>query len=211
MHNYLKFKYIHSGLSTGIATRAQISRAFQIPERSISRWLSKFKTEGDGCFFSKKKPHFRIFTPEVTEKITKLHLQGSSLDEICDDVGIKRNTLSKAISQKRVVLTTLEDECINEPSTTKSSRSVSDNTCGMGKSCSNELARVLASRGAGSTETSFGSHVDLNYGGLLLAIPSLLACGLLRHISRFESVGGYYSATHVFISLSFLSLLSVCT
>ena len=79
----------------------------------------------------------------------------------------------------------------------------------MGKSCSNELSRVLASRVGGSTETSFGAHVDLNYGGLLLAIPSLLACGLLRHISLFESVGGYYSATHVFISLSFLSLLRV--
>ena len=42
-------------LCSGIATRAQISRAFQIPERSISRWLSKHKKEGDGCFFNKKK------------------------------------------------------------------------------------------------------------------------------------------------------------
>ena len=38
-------------ISNDLATRAQISRAFQIPERSISRWLLKFKEEGMGCFF----------------------------------------------------------------------------------------------------------------------------------------------------------------
>ena len=50
-------------LSTGIANRAQISRAFQIPERSISRWLSKFKKDGDGCFFSKKKRRIPEYLP----------------------------------------------------------------------------------------------------------------------------------------------------
>ena len=161
------------------------------------------------AFSIKKTSHPRIFSPEVTEKITKLHCQGYSLDEICDDVGIKKNTLTKAISQKRVVLTALEDDIVDQPPTTKSIRSVSDNMFGMGKSCSNELSRVLSSRGGGSAATSFGNHVDLNYGGLLLAIPSLLSCGLLRHISLFESVSGYYSATHVFICLSFLSLLRI--
>ena len=51
--------------------------------------------------------------------------------------------------------------------------------------------------------------MDLSHGGLLLSIPALLACGLLRYISRFESVTGYYTATHVFISLIFLVLLRI--
>jgi hypothetical protein len=40
-------------LSTGIATRSELSRAFKIPERSISRWLSQFEAHGGDYFFSK--------------------------------------------------------------------------------------------------------------------------------------------------------------
>jgi hypothetical protein len=79
----------------------------------------------------------------------------------------------------------------------------------MGKSCTDELSRVLASCSGVPAVSIFGNHFDLSYGGLLLTLPSLLACGLLRHISRFESVSGYYTATHVFISLAFLMLLRV--
>ena len=42
-------------LSNNIATRVEIHRAFGIPERGISRWLAKFKTEGEDCFFKKKR------------------------------------------------------------------------------------------------------------------------------------------------------------
>jgi hypothetical protein len=79
----------------------------------------------------------------------------------------------------------------------------------MGKSCSNELERVLASKIGRSATTAFNNHIDLSHGGLLLTVPALLACGLLRYISRFESVTGYYTATHVFISLVFLVLLRI--
>ena len=56
---------------------------------------------------------------------------------------------------------------------------------------------------------AIGNHFDLSYGGLLLTLPSLLSCGLLRHVSRFEHVSGYYTASQVFISLAFLMLLRV--
>ena len=58
-------------------------------------------------------------------------------------------------------------------------------------------------------QSIFGNHYDLSCGGLLLTLPSLSTCGLLRHISRFEDVSGYYTATQVFISLAFLMLLRV--
>ena len=79
----------------------------------------------------------------------------------------------------------------------------------MGKSCTNELSRVLASCAGIAAQPVFGNHFDLSYGGLLLTLPSLLSCGLLRHISRFEHVSGYYTASQVFISLAFLMLLRV--
>jgi hypothetical protein len=79
----------------------------------------------------------------------------------------------------------------------------------MGKSCTNEASRVLASKTGMSVQPAFGAHYDLSFGGILLTLPALLACGLLRHVSRFECVGGYYTATQVFISLAFLMLLRV--
>jgi hypothetical protein len=79
----------------------------------------------------------------------------------------------------------------------------------MGKSCSNEIDRVLASRYGICSQPVFGNHLDLGYGGLLLALPSLLSCGLLRHVERFSPVSGYYTAEQVFTSLSFLVLLRV--
>jgi hypothetical protein len=42
-------------LSNKLATRAQLSDAFQIPVRSISRWLADFKEEGEAGFYAKKK------------------------------------------------------------------------------------------------------------------------------------------------------------
>jgi hypothetical protein len=71
------------------------------------------------------------------------------------------------------------------------------------------LERVLAGKIGSSATTAFGNHLDLSHGGLLLAVPALLSCGLLRYISRFEKITGYYTATHVFISLVFLVLLRI--
>jgi len=115
----------------------------------------------------------------------------------------------KALSQGRLSLPALSDQAINTSFSTKSSRSVLDNTVGMGKSCTNELSRVLASNCGIPAPSIFGNHIDVSHGGLLLTLPSLIECGLLRHISRFESVSGYYTATQVFISLAFLMLLRV--
>jgi hypothetical protein len=42
-------------LSNNLATRVQLSDAFQIPSRSISRWLAEFKLRGESGFYGKKK------------------------------------------------------------------------------------------------------------------------------------------------------------
>jgi len=160
-------------------------------------------------FIKKKKNSTRIFTNETVEKITKLHIQGHSKEAICEDLDIKKNTFSKALLQKRLVLPILDSIGSDASISTKSSRAVIDNNTGMGKSCSNVLERVLASKIGLSALTTFDNHIDLSHGGLLLTIPALLSCGLLRYVSRFESVTGYYTATQVFLSLSFLVFLRI--
>jgi hypothetical protein len=49
-------------ISNGKATRSQISHSFNIPVRSISRWMEIFKKEGSGCFFRKKKLCVTVFS-----------------------------------------------------------------------------------------------------------------------------------------------------
>jgi len=145
----------------------------------------------------------------VKSKITSFHIKGYNTDEICEELSIRKNTYLKSLSQGRLSLPSLSSEMVSTPVSTKSSRSVLDHTTGMGKSCTNELSRVLASCCGIPAQPVFGNHVDVSHGGLLLTLPSMLACGLLRHISRFECVSGYYTATQVFISLAFLMLLRV--
>jgi len=157
----------------------------------------------------KKTSRTRIFTPETLEKITSLHIQGYRKSEICEELSIKVNSFEKALSQNRIVLPVLPSTPNHRAISTKSSRAVFDNNFGMGKSCSNVLERVLASRIGSSATTTFDNHIDLSHGGLLLALPALLACGLLRYVSRFDSVTGYYTPTHVLLSLAFLVLLRI--
>ena len=111
--------------------------------------------------------------------------------------------------QKRLVLPVLPSISHQSNLSTKSSRIVSDDASGMGKSCINVMDRVLASQTGSSAVTTFGNHLDLSHGGLLLAVPALSASGLLSYISRFESITGYYTATQVFLSLAFLVLLRI--
>jgi hypothetical protein len=49
--NRAAFKHIICQLlSNGVAQRTELSKAFQIPARSISRWLASYKANGDDYF-----------------------------------------------------------------------------------------------------------------------------------------------------------------
>ncbi len=71
--------------------------------------------------------------------------------------------------------------------------------------------RVLAAVGKISKAPStFQRCEDVSFGGVLLALPALLACGLLRHGSRYFTLpAGYYSLTHIFMILAFMALCRI--
>ena len=79
----------------------------------------------------------------------------------------------------------------------------------MGVATTNVFDRVLAS--IGGSESAVESHFehceDVRSGGVLLALPALLSCGLLRHSERFFSLpGGYYKLVNIFLLLAMMSL-----
>jgi hypothetical protein len=94
---------------------------------------------------------------------------------------------------------------------TKSDRNIQDSQTGMGKSCTNALERVLASKTGINCPINFSAQTDLSKAGVLLSLPALLCNGLLQGADSFKDKTGYYSVESVFISLAFLLLLRIKT
>ena len=98
--------------------------------------------------------------------------------------------------------------------TTKSQRSVLDSQAPLGVATTNVVGRVMASAGKlpGGAPLHFEDSQDVNGGGVLAALPALMACGLLRHSGRyFKLLEGYYTLANVFILLGFMALRRINT
>ena len=94
----------------------------------------------------------------------------------------------------------------------KSERSAEDSAAPMGMGASNTGARVAASVGAlAAVEPAFQSAVlDVPNGGVLSALPALLAVGLLDDIGRFFQLPkGYYGLESLFLLLASMTLARV--
>ena len=131
------------------------------------------------------------------------------MPEIADDLGIKKDTIRKAVAQGRITLTeptVLEQEAYLQ---TKSIRTLTDDNTGMGKACSNGAERVLASVTGIPATIKFNEQTDLSCAGVLLSLPALLSNGLLTHSKDFKLDKVYYSEEIIFLCLAFLSLLRV--
>jgi prepilin-type processing-associated H-X9-DG protein len=78
----------------------------------------------------------------------------------------------------------------------------------MGMGTTNILGRLLASLyKEGPVGPEFQHRLDVPNGGVLLALPCLLAMGLLRYTKRYFSLPqGYYSLESIFLLLAFMAL-----
>lgn len=81
----------------------------------------------------------------------------------------------------------------------------------MGVGATDTLGRVLASlHGAGPVASQFEPCADVPRAGVLLAVPALLACGLLTQTEkRFALPPGYYGVAQVFLLVAFLALARI--
>jgi DNA-binding transcriptional regulator/RsmH inhibitor MraZ len=77
----------------------------------------------------------------------------------------------------------------------------------MGKACRNVAER--ASKGSLNCPVEFENQFDLQYAGVLVTLPALIACGILNGISRFDLSKVYYNTTQIFLSLAFMVMLRV--
>jgi hypothetical protein len=98
------------------------------------------------------------------------------------------------------------------PHVTRSERSREDAAALRGVGATDECMRVMASLGKiAAVPSDFQRPCEsVTHGGVLLALPALLAAGLLRHAARFFTLpGGYYGLEHILMLLGMLALCRI--
>jgi hypothetical protein len=211
--DHLLFKIITGQLiEAGACRQIQIIKTFGVSKNSVIRSVNKLRKGGIEAFF-KKRPGRRggnVLTPEMIEKAQGLLDEGYSRVDVSSELNVKYDTIRKAIGAGR-----LSEPGTQETVISKSSRTVVDRAAseGMGVACTRVEERVLASLGKSMGATiHFESCLDVPKGGVLCAIPALLANGLLHGAEQFLGmVSGYYTIYHVLLLLALMALCRIKT
>lgn len=97
-------------VANGSATQAQISRAFGVPLVTVKRMCKKLRELGSAGFFLPPVPvRGHKLTPEIILQVQAMLDAGRSAPEIGAELGVRSNTINKAIAcgrlKKRPALT----------------------------------------------------------------------------------------------------------
>ncbi len=205
------FKLITAMLvNEGSCTKAQIVSAFAVAESSVKRAVKKLRDHGAQSFYLPRKGRGgSVFTAVALKEVQARLNEGASRDEICNEFGVKRDTLKKAISSGRLS----EPKMIIGDGSGKSERSAADATYDLGTACSRPGERIMAALGKlQSASLEFETCCDVSYGGVLCALPFLEAQGLFDFLSQYFSLPpGYYDVIHVVVLLAYMALCRIKT
>jgi transposase len=201
-------------IEAGICTQAEVIRAFGVPAISVKRAVRRYRAEGVEAFFRQRRPRRsqgKVLTDEVLAAAQRLLNDGYGRREVAEDLGVKLDTLRKAIGAGR-----LHEVKPREAVADKSTRSVRDAEAaqGLGTACTRIGERVLAAVGrlAGGAQTRFEHCLDVPYGGALCALPALVENGLLTGAEgRLGGLRGYYRAAHVLLLMGLMALCRIRT
>ena len=201
-------------IDAGTCRHRDIIRTFGVSKSSVNRALKKLREGGPEAFFQ-RKPGGRkgtVLTPEVLEKAQSLLDQGFTRNNVADELGIRADTLRKAINDGRL----LEPQpCDNSrEASDKSTRSAIDAAAakGMGIACTRTTDRAIAAAGKGEAQVCFEPCLDVPKAGVLCAIPALLANGLLDGVERLlGKIKGYYTIFQILLLLGLTTLCRIKT
>ena len=98
------FRLITSQLIlNGNATQKDIVDAFGISPISVKRYVKIYRQEGASGFFKPRKGRgSNVLTPEVLLKIQGFLTEGRMVRSICEEMGLKADTVNKAIRDGRL-------------------------------------------------------------------------------------------------------------
>jgi transposase len=199
-------------IESGTCKQIQIIKTFGVSKRSVIRAQEKLRQGGAEAFFTNRRGRRggTVLNPEVLEKAQQMLDQGFNRKDISEELDVKYDTLRKAINAGRLI------ESDSTPSTiTKSSRTVIDMEAadGMGVACTRVEDRMLTSVGkCAGAEIRFERCLDVPKGGVLCALPTLIANGLLNGAeSLLGEIKGYYKTVHILLFLAFMALCRIKT
>ncbi len=199
-------------------------RAFGVSKNSVVRSINTYRAAGVKAFYAPRPTRgASVLTPQVKAQAQQLLGVGWSPREVAEHLNLKRDTLRKAIQQGR--LTKLgplpptqsapEQDSVSQPpsATDKSTRAVLDAAAEMGTACTRPDERVLAAFGLlNGAPTRFETCRDVSFGGVLCALPALVANGLFRHIHDcLAKLRGYYSTLQIIVLLAHMALCRIKT
>jgi transposase-like protein len=193
--------------ANGMAKQAEVVRAFGVPSLAVKRAVKLFRQEGTRGFYKpRKRRAAAVLTAQVCAQVQALLDAGSTISEVAEQNNIKRDTLSKAVRAGR-----LRPPRVIEADRvlSKSGRSEQDSAAPMGMGASNVQARVAASLGQlVAVAPSFEPALDVPCGGVLFALPALLAVGLLDKAEAcLKLPDGYYGLDSLLLLCAFMALV----
>jgi transposase len=208
----ISFKLITSSLIlNGSCRNIDIQRTFNVSKSSVIRNCKKFSTKGSDAFFKFKggaRRKGKVLTKEKIMRAEELLAAGFTRSEVASKIEVKHATLSKAIQEGRINFEI--SSC-----TDKSARSQIDYLAGdgIGVACTRSAERTLTAFGfMNVAESRFERCNDVSNGGVLIALPALVANGLYDNINEcFGEFKGYYSVTHIMTLLAFMALSRIKT
>jgi transposase len=212
-NDHRMFRFVTAQLvESGCCRQVDIQRVFGVSKSSVIRSVNRLRSGGPEAFFVQRRGRRggKVLTAEVLDKAQRLLDQGYTRNEIAQELGVKNDTFRKAINDGRLLESRSPETAI-----TKSSRNEEDVAAadGMGVACTRVIERVLASLGklVGAT-VRFETCLDVPNAGVLCALPTLLANGLLKGVDRLlGKVTGYYTTIHVLLLLAFMALCRIKT
>jgi transposase len=206
----------------GACTQAQIMRTFGVSKNSVIRSVAKYRREGISGFYRPRRGRGpSVMTAEVTAEAQKLLDLGHTRGEVAKELGVKGDTLRKAICRGdlRQATPLASEEVSSKPAvpaavaSDKSTRSDADAAAGdeMGIACTRPCERVLAAVGQlpGGASTEFEPCRDVTYGGVLCALPAFAENGLFCHLESLPVLSGYYRTLHVIVLLGYMALCRI--
>ena len=192
----------------GTAKQTELSKAFGINVIVIKRAAALYRDKGvSGFFEEKRRGGPQILIPSVLEIIQAKLNEGIHVLVIAEEIKIKLDTIKKAIQDGRLKRPSKQSNDM----VTKSKRSIKDANASLGMGATDLLGRTAARFGlVQGVKPEFINCLDIPQGGVLLALPALLANGLLDHTKDiFKMKEAFYSIFSLFICMAFMALARI--
>jgi transposase len=199
-------------VESGACRQHEIMTTFGITKNKVIRAVRQVRERGVRSFFTKRRTRkggTKLTIPKLRQAQLLLD-GGASRPETAEQSGVKYDTIRKAVNDGRLRETA--GQWLH--ATTLSERSMADAWAaeGMGTACTRPGERVLAALGVISGACMrFEPALDVPNGGVLGALPALIANGLLTGIEKLGPVGGYYTSTQMLLVLAFMCLCRIPT